>query len=400
MLAERTNAISTVYIPLKVPVPATFSQELGKRLFYVSDEIKDFKLIGNDALIQGVEVSLSGENGTGTLAEKIDYIVTTDILRQKEIPSAVIWRSNQTAAYHPRMFQTLLDKGIAFETGPGLVGFGEPLISFLNYLDTRLKNIAKDVFQAREYQYPTLVPTRVMEELDYFTSFPHFIMFVTRLHNDVDVYRAFLADYEGQKHISPSVFSYCHNHDFCLPPTMCYHTFHQLRDRRIEDNLVVTSRGKSFRFESKYSSGLERLWDFTIREIVFLGTREFVLSSRQQFMRHAQALVEELGLCGYCEIAHDPFFVGPQTVDKILSQKLMELKYELRIQVDPHKSIAVGSFNYHDTFFGQRFQLSQDGKTPLVTGCVGFGLERLVYAFLCQHGLDDQRIAAAMEAGR
>lgn len=348
--------------------------------------------------MQGVEVVFSGDDIPGHLAEKIDYIVQTDILRQKEIPSAEIWRSNGVPVYHPRMFQTLMDKGIAFETGPGLVGFGEPLISLMDAFDTRLKTIAKQAFHAREYQYPTLVPTRVMEELDYFTSFPHFAMFVTRLHNDLDVYRAFLKDYDTQKQISSSVFSYCQNHEFCLPPTMCYHTFHQLRGRQLDDNQVITSRGKSFRFESKYSSGLERLWDFTIREVVFLGTREFVLDSRQQFMRQAQAFVEELGLSAYCEIAHDPFFVGPQTASKIFSQKLMELKYELRVNVDTHKSIAVGSFNYHDTFFGQRFHMSNDGKSPLLTGCVGFGLERLVYAFLCQHGLDDRKIAATIGA--
>ena len=389
--------MNSLYIQLNAPIPAAFSHELGKRLFYVSDRIAGFSLVEEDGLIRGVEIEHRGEEGVEGLASKIDYIVNTDILPQKQIPAAIVWRSRIAPSYHPDVFRTLLDKGIAFEPGPGLVGFGEPLISLMQNLDAMLRQIAVDEFQASEYQYPTLIPAQVLEELDYFTSFPQFGMFVTRLHNDVDVYRAFLADYRAHGGIPPSLFAHCQNHDYCLPPTMCYHTFHQLRECRVPENRVVTSRGKSFRFESIYARGLERLWDFTIREIVFLGTREFVVDCRQRMMRRAQALIEELELFGHCEVANDPFFVGSQTASKIFSQKLMELKYELRVNIDPEQSIAVGSFNYHDTFFGQRFRMSADGRNPLMTGCVGFGLERLMYAWLCQHGLDEAKIKASIE---
>ena len=370
-------------------MPTAFADELAKRLFYISDEISDFRLIEENGLVQSIEVMCATDNEPRQLSDKINYVIETDILRQKAIPSTVVWRSDEARDYHPLMFTTLVERGIAFEAGQGQVGFGEPLITLMGYFDTRLKHIAINSFNAQEYQYATLLPTKVLEELDYFASFPHFVMFVTHLHNDIDVYRTFLDDYNTQKIITPTIFSYCRNQDYCLPPTMCYHTYHQLRDRRFDKNLVVTSRGKSFRFESKYFHGLERLWDFTIREIVFLGTREFVLDARQQFMQQAQALIEELDLRGHCEVANDPFFVGRDTASKIFSQKLMELKYELRLQIDVHKSIAVGSFNFHDTFFGQRFHMSGNDDSPIVTGCVGFGLERLVYAFLCQHGLDE-----------
>jgi hypothetical protein len=371
-------------------VPTAFADELAKRLFYISNEIADFRLIEENGLVQKIEIICSTDNAPRQLSDKINYVIETDILSQKAIPPTVVWRSDAAKTYHPYILKTLMERGIAFVPGHGQIGFGEPLITLIDYFDMRLKHIAKNVFNAREYQYPTLLLTKVLEELDYFASFPHFVMFVTHLHNDVDVYRAFLDDYGTQKNITPAIFAYCHNHDHCLPPTMCYHTYHQLRDRQLDDNLVVTSRGKSFRFESKYAQGLERLWDFTIREIVFLGTREFVLDARQQFMQQARALIQELDLCGYCEVANDPFFVGQDTASKIFSQKLMELKYELRLQIDVHKSIAVGSFNFHDTFFGQRFRMSGHGDTPIITGCVGFGLERLVYAFLCQHGLDEK----------
>jgi seryl-tRNA synthetase len=393
------ETLTREYVPLSVPVPAKFAQELRKRLFYVSDAIVDFALLEEDDMVRGIEVACAGRPDPRALGDKIDRIVATDILRQKEIPPTIIWRTEAAPTYQPEMLQCLLDRGIAFEPGPGLVAFGEPLIALVDAFDTRLKGIARDTFGASEFQYPTLISTSVLEQLDYFTSFPQFVMFVTRLHNDVDVYRAFLDEYGAHQRISPSIFEYCRNLDYCLPPTMCYHTFDQLRGSQLTSNRVITSRGKSFRFESKYATGLERLWDFTIREIVFLGTREFVLESRQRFMRQVQALMQDLGLRSHCEVANDPFFVGPQTASRILSQRLMELKYELRLHVDSDRTIAAASFNFHDTFFGKRFNISSDGTIPIQTGCIGFGLERLAFAFLCQHGLDQpdmiQRISGS-----
>jgi seryl-tRNA synthetase len=169
---------------------------------------------------------------------------------------------------------------------------------------------------------------------------------------------------------------------------MCYHTYHQLSGKEV-DNRVITARGKSFRYESKYHRSLERLWDFTIREIVFLGTKDFVLDCRRRLMDATFALLEDLKLEVYCEVANDPFFCRPDTAVKIFSQRMMELKYELRMNTSAAGTISVGSFNYHEQFFAENFTLKSPGEDELIfTGCAGFGLERLVYAFLCQYGLD------------
>lgn len=384
----------TVYIPLEKTVPIKLASELKKRIFYVSNEITDFRLIEIDRRIGGIEVtSATKELGESLLSAKINELVKSDILKQKSFPPKVVWRSDSRPTFQSNMFDLLVEKGLAFEAGEGQVGFGEPLISLMDYFDRRVKQIAMGLPNAQEYRYPTLLPTHVLDEFGYFASFPQFMMFVTRLHNDLDVYRTFVQEYESNQNITPALFSHCQNHDYCLPPTMCYHTYHQYRGQQLAKNMVVTAKGKSFRFESKYYRGLERLWDFTIREIVFMGTRDFVLECRQAFMQQAFALMNELDLHGYCEVANDPFFVASNTAGKIFSQRALELKYELRLLVAEEeptdRSIAVASFNFHEKFFGETFEISQENQNPVLTGCVGFGLERLVYAFLCQHGLDE-----------
>jgi seryl-tRNA synthetase len=177
---------------------------------------------------------------------------------------------------------------------------------------------------------------------------------------------------------------------------MCYHSFHQFEGRQLAGDTVITARGKAFRYESRYHTSLERLWDFTIREIVFMGTQEFAADCRDLVMRQAFALMEELELAGACEVANDPFFANGDTAGKIFSQRLMELKFELLLPVAADRSIAVGSFNLHGSFFGESFGIKDGDDRPIASGCAGFGLERLVHAFLTQHGSDPARWPAAV----
>jgi len=153
---------------------------------------------------------------------------------------------------------------------------------------------------------------------------------------------------------------------------------------------VVSALGKAFRYEAGYSMTLERLWDFTIREMVFLGPRDEVLAAREQTMTAMLQFLDDLGVAGWCEVGNDPFFGGDNSSDRIWSQRMMELKYELRMPVASDRSIAVGSFNFHNDLFGTAFEIMQEDGSPVQSGCIGFGLERLVYAFVCQFGADEQ----------
>ena len=375
-------------------VPAALSDEVTKRLHFVSAQIDQFQLIGDEDRVWAVELrwtrpeSRPSAEALTLLERNVLEFVEREVLVQRVVPPRELWRADVVRPPAEDTFAKLVAQGVAYEAGDGQVGLAEPIISLLDYLDRRVRSIAMALPRAREFMYPTLLPNKVLEDFGYFKSFPQFVMFITRLHNDLDVYRRFSEEYSESGRIDKRVFSYCENVDYCLPPTMCYHTYHQLRGRELEGDGVFTARGKSFRFESKYHSGLERLWDFTIREVVFLGSQSFVLEQRSAFLKSTFELMEELKLGGRCEVANDHFFAAPDVASKIFSQRLMELKYELLLDVAPGRSIACASFNFHGAFFGDAFSIAQQGGNPAVTGCVGFGLERLAYAFVCQHGLD------------
>ncbi|WP_028545521.1 hypothetical protein [Paenibacillus taiwanensis] len=390
------------YIVLDKPLSIKHAEELEKRIYFISANINHFKLITDDTSIKGVEVSLLPGTDPLEIKTKLTTVIDNEIALQKVLPPRVIWKSDEhETTYQEDLFDKLLEKEMVFEMGEGQICFGDKLIFLMDTLDQFIKEMTITHFGATEYRYPTLISTKALEKCGYFKSFPHFLMFVTRLHNDIDTYREFLDDYKTNNGIGSYLLSSCQNVDYCLPPTMCYHTYHQFQNTQHGEtqNRVITSKGKSFRYESKYYRTLERLWDFSIREIVFMGSKDFVLDSRHKFMEASFALFQKLGLEGHCEVASDPFFCSEDTAAKIFNQRMQELKYELRLKVADERTIAAASFNFHDHFFGEQFNIRRGESDWMSTGCVGFGIERLAYAFISQHGLDEQTWTSILSNG-
>jgi seryl-tRNA synthetase len=132
--------------------------------------------------------------------------------------------------------------------------------------------------------------------------------------------------------------------------------------------------------------GLTRLWDFTMRELVFLGTEQHVLEQRQRCMELIGAFFDKLGLAAEIRTASDPFYIAPDAASKTYFQLTAETKFEVSALLPDNERLAVGSLNYHTDFFGRAFEIDLEGGGFAHSVCIGFGLERLVCAFLAQHG--------------
>lgn len=382
------------HVPLRTPVPRKLSDELAKRVYYVSDTITSFSLVFQDDQVTAVDLSTTVDVSTEALARKLDFLITKDIISQRMSNAGVVWRSPHRAATVNGVFDRLLADGLVIEMAPGLMATGEQFTRLLDALDRKIEAIAKDGHGAAPYRYPTLIPTSSLHRGGYLDSFPQFLLTASRLHSDVDTYRDFLVDLEvaeDPEGAAPELLARHGEHSgMCLPPTMCFHTYHQLSQSQLDhDEAAFTARGKSFRFESRYSRSLERLWDFTIREIVFFGDEETVVGHRQRFMDATCAWVTELGLAAHLEVASDPFFCNDKTPERVLAQRLMALKYELRMPAEGGRTISVGSFNVHGSSFGSTFNIRLPDTSTAHSSCVGFGLERLAFAFLCKHGTDE-----------
>jgi seryl-tRNA synthetase len=370
------------------PVEGAHLDELRRRVYYVSEAITDFRLVVQDEQASAVVVVTDRPADAQELTRSLRRIVDEEVRPQLRTPPKVLWRSRSEREPRPDTFDGLVADGVVHEIGPGQVALGHPALLALDALDGMLREIIADEFGAREYRYPTLLPVTALHRSGYLSSFPQHLMFAARLDGDADTYRAFAREAAAGDPIGGQVLHRCGPVDRCLPPTMCYHTFDQFAGTTLPENTVVTARGGSFRHEARYHRTLERLADFTIRETVFLGTAEFVRDARDRFRTRAIDLVEQLDLSGRCEVANDPFFAGAATAAQVSSQRLLELKHELCLNIGAGDSISVGSFNLHETHFGDAFGITGPAGQAVHSSCVGFGLERLTYAVLCQYGWD------------
>jgi len=171
---------------------------------------------------------------------------------------------------------------------------------------------------------------------------------------------------------------------YCLSPAVCYHAYEMFAGQRFGQPMTITAESPCFREADRKTGGAGRLWEFTMREVVFVGASEWVSARRDEWMSRVSDFAASLNLDGRLEPATDPFF-GDMGRGRRLLQQVKGLKYELRLTAG-HLPLPVASFNLHETFFGQRFAMTLDDGSDAHSACVAFGLERWVLVFLEQHG--------------
>ncbi|MGH9201744.1 MAG: hypothetical protein ACRD2A_10980 [Vicinamibacterales bacterium] len=229
--------------------------------------------------------------------------------------------------------------------------------SLCGWFGARFLQLAKDA-GAEEYRFGPSIARATLARAGYLESFP-----------------------EG----ATSIVGDANGRSYCLSPAVCYHAYEQFTGQRFDRPHTITAESPCFREADRKTGGAGRLWEFTMREVVFVGAPAWVTACRDEWMSRTSHFAASLGLNGSLEPATDPFF-GDAGRGKRLLQQLKELKYELRLPVAQDR-LPVASFNLHETFFGQRFAMTLPDGTDAHSACVAFGLERWVLAFLEQHGL-------------
>lgn len=281
----------------------------------------------------------------------------------------------------------------------GVPAIGPRLTALVDALEARLLELARTLNPV-PYRFPALIDPVLLERLSAFEHFPHTLGFVGHLRRDLDVLERFSAEASagagGVQAPDGSFARPC----ALLTPAVCYHLYGYLANQVIDaEGHVATAQGKCFRHESANMTSLERLWEFTMREVVFVGSQAFVLAGRDTMRRLARDFFASIGLDHHVETAHDHFF-GAQYWRQSALQTAFKLKLEVRAAL-PHKAktLAVASYNYHQDFFGRRMNIRLPDGAAAHTSCVAFGLERVAYALLSQHGLDPASWPAPLRPG-
>ena len=200
----------------------------------------------------------------------------------------------------------------------GQVGFAGGAVALKRFLDEAVRDVARARFGAEEEDYPALLDPDVLARCGYFSSFPHSVCLVSispRTSTRIEAFRAANTDSDSLR-----------------VPDPCRHDAHRrgAAARRLSPRVPRARRhdapargarrsrrpGKAFRYESRNMEGIQRLWDFSMREIVFVGSAGVVEERRARVDRCRDLAHEGVG-CGLSPRCRRPTrssrpFAGPR----------------------------------------------------------------------------------------
>ena len=188
-------------------------------------------------------------------------------------------------------YELLIEKGWILPLNDGQYITNEKFCKIMQMFDMIFSSWAKKD-GAKEYFYPDFYNISDLDNCGYIKQFYDHCMFAGTTTND-------LFDSTNLRFTK-----YINN------PAICMHCYIQYRNSVLTEGkpVVITTKGKCKRNERSGFISLERILDFTMREIVFIGNKEFVLSKRKEYIERAEALIESLGLEGHISLSNDPFF--------------------------------------------------------------------------------------------
>lgn len=277
--------------------------------------------------------------------------------------------------------------------GKGLTGLRGQVLALFRFFEREFMRIANE-FDAEDHHYPVMLPTEVLAEVGYFGHFPQHVTCCSHLPDSLPVLESVAHDAKGTAPgmLAKKVAARLANPDHALIPGVCLPCYRQQRGVRLARGEVrtLTMQNHVFRYEADNFRPLARAWDFSVRDIVFFGSGQDLARLRGEVMECTMQLCAELDLEVSLELANDPFFLDASR-DKAVYQRMGEVKYELLFRLPQRKEpLAASSFNLHRDFYTALYDTRRADGAVAESACMGFGLERWLYGFLAQKGLDAQ----------
>ncbi len=247
--------------------------------------------------------------------------------------------------------------------------YDEEETKIIDKFDEDFLAFAKD-YKLNKWSFASIINNDIIKKCGYFESMPNNLSFISGVGED-NIHRMI-----KQEEINALPLS-----GYGLTPAACLHIYPMLQ-KGTKINELITTRQKVYRYEQGQYSNDTRLWEFWVREFVAVGTVEYVKGFLCDFQEKALDYAKHEFEEAYLRSANDYFY--PSRENKIiqLMQSKNDLKKELVVSIG-QKEVACASFNYHKTHFSKIFKF--DDSERIVTGCVGFGLNRWYARNSCQN---------------
>lgn len=291
------------------------------------------------------------------------------------------------------VFTKLVEEKAVRELAPGVFAYAGLFLKVYEYFYKKIDAYAHEQFEnITEEVYPVLFPVSEYVKGRYFENFPHYIMFQTKLDNNIETYEKFM-----------SKKSLCTCMDEILEDTTvpknvlrhatCSPVYPSMENAVLPNDALrcFLVSGKCFRNEELNIKELSRLNEFYMKEFVFVGNPEKITAWIEKAKGLVRFWIDTFSWNAKCETANDSFFASNYKKLKYF-QLIGNSKLEYKLLIPHHKEyISCCSANYHRTHFSKPYNIKNENGDYCYTACFAFGIERLTYAFLSQKGLDVQK---------
>jgi seryl-tRNA synthetase len=264
--------------------------------------------------------------------------------------------------------------------GEGMISLSGRAVELFEYFDKTFKEFAKEL-GAVEERYPVLLSNKTIQDTGYLKTSPQYIHCVNTVKEDMDILMSL-----GKKgNIEKCERDILGSRQEVLSPSACFHVYENYRGKVLKEYTAVTLLQSVFRNEGRFNwREYGRLRDYHVREIVFIGSEDYVKESLIKLMDKTKKFIQRMGLSGEIKTASDPFVIPNMQRFKKLQLK-NKVKYEARLNYSKEQQMSAASFNFHGKTFTYPFNIKVEMEEDTVTGCVGYGIERWVLAYLSQY---------------
>jgi seryl-tRNA synthetase len=402
---ERLGMIAVIDLPRQID--PELAADIEKESAFVSPFLGALRVTSGRA---AVELEIADRRRDAEVKGKVERFLDAMLKRVHRFEPKVFLRQERRddGPLASGVNEELLRRGWLYAYGQGHVALAGPALALAELIDAKAAALYARHFGALPRSFPAFVDADILHRCGYFDSHPNAISFVGHMVEDFDAIEAFRqANSCAEGALMPSA-DHVHLPGLCLNPAACFPCYPTLEGKRIGgDGAAFSWKGRVFRYESRNLVGLDRLWEFNVRELVFAGSEAHVADCRRRVLPVIGELAGIFDLECRIETASDPFFATVSAA-RTFWQRAQEVKNEIILTIEPgpdgsRRELACGSINLHGKFFGDRFAIglaegAEDGASDgtAATACVGLGIERWVLAAFSQHGFDPKRWPASI----
>ena len=280
--------------------------------------------------------------------------------------------------------RVLRARGELWDVAPGVTALRGDAALLLRAIERTIAAVC-ELETSDEWYVPPAIDFATLARAEYFASFPQWLTLASHLSDDESSLQGVAELGERVTGARGVLRNAAAAPRVALNPAVCYHVYTALAGSVIDSPRFVTVQAECWRHEGARHATLERAWSFTMREVVCIGSADHAGAFLARSTDRVSELARALDLEPTVAVATDPFF-APASRAKHVLQQMKELKHELLLPISAGSQIAASSFNLHETFFGEAFDITLASGAPATTACVAFGLERWLLAFLVRHG--------------